>query len=246
MFFRKKTSPPPASFSSLGVDFHSHLIPGIDDGAQTMEESLALIRRMAAMGYRKIITTPHVSADHYPNTRERILEGRDALREKWSAECGEWRGVEIDAAAEYFLDENFEALLNTQPLLTLPGKRVLIEMAGVAPAHNLHDTIFKISTKGYKPVMAHPERYPYYMRDFSGVERLKGYGCELQVNLLSLAGQYGSAIREQGFKIIKRGLADFLCTDLHRAQHADLLEEALKDKQMKKVLERGGFLNNKL
>lgn len=245
MFFRKKPTTP-ASFSSLGVDFHSHLIPGIDDGARTMEESMDLSRRMAAMGYRKIITTPHVSADHYPNTREVILEGRDAVRERWSGECGVWRGVEIDVAAEYFLDEYFEELLNTQPLLTLPGKRVLIEMAGVAPAHNLHDTIFKIRTKGYRPVMAHPERYPYYMRDFSGVERLKDYGCELQVNLLSLAGQYGSAIREQGFKIVRKGLADFLCTDLHRAQHADLLEEALKDKQMRKVLERGGFKNFEL
>lgn len=245
MFFRKKTTPP-TSFSSLAVDFHSHLIPGIDDGAQSMEESLDLIRRMAAMGYRKIITTPHVSADHYPNTRERILEGRDAVREKWRVESGEWRGVEFDVAAEYFLDENFEELLNAQQLLTLPGRRVLIEMAGVAPAHNLHDTIFRIKTKGYQPVMAHPERYPYYMRDFSGVQRLKEYGCELQINLLSLAGQYGSAIREQGFKIVKKGLADFLCTDLHRAQHADMLEEALKDKQMKKVLERGGFKNFEL
>jgi protein-tyrosine phosphatase len=245
MFFRKKTTTP-ASFSSLAVDFHSHLIPGIDDGVRTLEESMALIRRMAAMGYRKIITTPHISADLYPNTREGILEGRDAVREQWRVECGEWRGVEIEVAAEYFLDENFEELLHTQPLLTLPGKRVLIEMAGVAPAHNLHELLFKMQTKGYRPVMAHPERYPYYMRDFSAVQRLKDYGCELQVNLLSLAGQYGSAIREQGFKIIKKGLADFLCTDLHRAQHADLLEEALKDKQMKKVLERGGFLNNKL
>lgn len=211
-----------------------------------MEESIGLIKRMAAMGYRKIITTPHIMIDHYPNTREGILEGRDAVRAAWKRECGEWKDLEFDAAAEYFLDEHFHELLNTQPLLTLPGKRVLIEMAGMAPAHNLHDTIFRIQTKGYKPVMAHPERYPYYMRDFDGVQRLKEYGCELQVNLLSLAGHYGSPIREQAFKLIKKGLVDYLCTDMHRAQHADAIEESLKDKHVKKVLEGGVFLNNKL
>jgi protein-tyrosine phosphatase len=245
MFFRS-TPIPPVTYASLGADVHSHLIPGIDDGAQTMEESLALIRRLAAMGYRKIYTTPHVSTDHYPNTREGILGGLEAVREQWRVEGGVWREVTLEAGAEYFLDEGFEELLMTSPLLTLPGRRVLVEMAGVAPAHNLHELLFRMQTKNYQPVMAHPERYPYYQRDFRQVERLKEQGCELQVNLLSLAGHYGSRIQDLAFKIVNRGLADFLGTDMHRAQHADTLEEALKDKRMKKALWEGKFRNVEL
>ena len=244
MFFRS-TPIPPLTYGSLGADVHSHLIPGIDDGAQTMEESLALIRRLAAMGYRKIYTTPHVSTDHYPNSREMILQGLEEVREQLRSQPSVI-SVQLEAAAEYFLDEGFEELLMTSQLLTLPGKRVLVEMAGVAPAHNLHELLFRMQTKGYRPVMAHPERYPYYQRDFRQVERLKEQGCELQVNLLSLAGHYGSRIQDLAFKIVNRGLADFLGTDLHRAQHADALEEALKDKRMKKALWEGKFRNVEL
>ncbi|MBK6621176.1 MAG: hypothetical protein IPG32_09955 [Saprospirales bacterium] len=232
MFFRSKT-PAIESYASLGVDLHSHLIPGIDDGAKTLEESLVLIRRMVDLGFKRIYSTPHVMADHYPNTREGILRGME----------GVLRGlngipIEFGVAAEYFLDEQFEELLQKEELLTLPGKRVLVEMAGVAPAHNLLDTLFRMRTKGYKPLLAHPERYPYYRRDFKALERLKDFGCEFQVNLLSLAGHYGSTIQEQGFKLIKHGMVEFLATDMHSEQHADKLKEALGDKRIQKVLEK--------
>lgn len=246
--FRLKKEPPLASYASLGVDIHSHLIPGIDDGVKTVEESVALIGRMAELGFRKIYTTPHVMADHYRNTREGILEGLEKVRagsreqRAGSREQGAGSRVELGVAAEYFLDEGFEELLNTEPLLTLPGNRVLVEMAGVAPAHNLPDLLFKMRTKGYRPLLAHPERYPYYSRDFRALERLKEYGCEFQVNLLSLAGHYGTTIQEQGFKIIKKGMAEFLGTDIHRDEHAEKLKEALGDKRMQKVLNLN-FLN---
>ena len=236
----------PGSYSSLGVDLHSHLIPGIDDGVRTVEESLTLIRRLAALGFRKIYTTPHVMADHYPNTRERILEGRDLVLEGLKGIEGGLEGIEFGAAAEYFLDERFEEILENGDLLTLPGDRVLVEMAGVAPASNLHDLLFRIQTKGYKPVLAHPERYPYYWRDFSAAERLKEYGCEFQLNLLSLTGHYGSIVREQAFKLLKKGLIDFLATDMHHEQHADKLEAALQDKKVRRVLEGNTFKNARL
>ncbi|MBK6903838.1 MAG: hypothetical protein IPH04_13815 [Saprospirales bacterium] len=232
MFFRSKT-PAIESYASLGVDLHSHLIPGIDDGAKTLEESLALIRRMVELGFKRIYTTPHVMADHYPNTREGILRGLEGVLKGL-----EGIPIELGVAAEYFLDEQFEELLQKEELLTLPGKRVLVEMAGVAPAHKLLDTLFRMRTKGYKPLLAHPERYPYYRRDFKALERLKDFGCEFQVNLLSLAGHYGSTIQEQGFKLIKHGMVEFLATDMHSEQHADKLKEALGDKRIQKVLEK--------
>ncbi|MBK7406586.1 MAG: hypothetical protein IPJ40_00070 [Saprospirales bacterium] len=245
MFFRSSKKPPtPSSYSSLGTDLHSHLIPGIDDGVRTLEESLTLIRRLVEMGYKKIYTTPHVMADHYPNTRGRILEGRDAVLEGLRGPDGyRGEGIEFDVAAEYFLDENFERLLQEEDLLTLPGNRVLIEMAGVAPASNLHDLLFRMQTKGYKPLLAHPERYPYYTRDFNAVERLKEYGCEFQLNLLSLTGHYGTTVRDQAFKLLKKGLIDFLGTDMHHEQHADKLKEALSDRKVRKVLEGTRFKN---
>ena len=242
MFFRSKPLGQPSTYAFLGVDLHSHLIPGIDDGAKTVEDSLALIRRMMELGFKRIYTTPHVMVDFYPNTREGILEGRDLVRQACGKEGLE--GLEgFDAAAEYFIDEHFEELLFTEPLLTLPGKRVLVEMAGVAPAHNLGDLLFRMRTKGYKPLLAHPERYPYYRRDFKALERLKEQGVEFQVNLLSLAGHYGSTIQEQGFKLIKKGLVEFLATDMHSEQHADKLKDALADKQIQRVLNQL-FLNN--
>lgn len=245
MFFRSKT-PSIESYASLGVDLHSHLIPGIDDGAKTLEESLAMIRRMAELGFRRVYTTPHVMADHYPNTREGILAGRDLVLKACREQGEGCREVFFDVAAEYFLDEQFEELLQKEELLTLPGKRVLVEMAGVAPAHNLLDTLFRMRTKGYKPLLAHPERYPYYRRDFKALERLKDFGCEFQVNLLSLAGHYGSTIQEQGFKLIKHDMVEFLATDMHSEQHADKLKEALGDKRIQKVLTEGKFSNAKL
>ncbi|MCB9283051.1 MAG: hypothetical protein H6563_03175 [Lewinellaceae bacterium] len=249
MFFRSKKPSTPGSFSSLGVDLHSHLIPGIDDGVRTVEESLTLIRRLAAMGFRKIYTTPHVMADHYPNTRERILEGRDLVLEGLRARRSDSEGgdgIEFGAAAEYFLDERFEELLQNGDLLTLPGDRVLVEMAGVAPASNLLGLLFRMQTKGYKPVLAHPERYPYYWRDFKAIERLKEQSCEFQLNLLSLTGHYGSQVREQAFKLLKLGMIDFLATDMHHEQHADKLEAALQDKKVRKVLDGNTFKNARL
>ena len=211
MFFRSKT-PAIESYASLGVDLHSHLIPGIDDGAKTLEESLALIHRMVELGFNRIYTTPHVMADHYPNTREGILRGLEGVLKGLNGSAFSKlpadKQVELGVAAEYFLDEQFEDLLQKEELLTLPGKRVLVEMAGVAPAHNLLDTLFRMRTKGYKPLLAHPERYPYYRRDFKALERLKDFGCEFQVNLLSLAGHYGSTIQEHGFKLIKHGMVE--------------------------------------
>jgi protein-tyrosine phosphatase len=106
-FFRKKT--PILNFSGIGVDMHSHLIPGIDDGAKTVADSLALIQGLQALGFKKIITTPHIYNEHYPNTKDGILRG---LAELKTALQEAQIDMTIEASAEYFMDSHFENLIS--------------------------------------------------------------------------------------------------------------------------------------
>ena len=232
-FFKKKTPLPQLDFSVLGTDMHSHLIPGIDDGAPDLETSLELIKALQTMGFSNLITTPHVMTDLYPNTSEIILKGLNDLQK-----AIEKAGMEItlSAAAEYLMDEAFGAKIEEENLLTLPGKRVLVEMSFVAEPPNLHDYLFRLQSRGYKPVLAHPERYLFYRGDLKKYERLKDYGCEFQINLLSSTGYYGKPIKETTRKLFKAGLIDFLGTDLHNNNHAELLNKGLKDPFLQQLL----------
>ena len=204
---------------------HSHILPGIDDGSPDMETSLQLIRAMQAMGYRQLIATPHVMTDFYPNTRSIILQKRDAVQA-----AVEKAGIDIviGAAAEYLIDENFEILYQKEPLLTLPGGYVLVEMSFFQPYPNFHKVLFDLQMKGYKPIFAHPERYSYF-RHTDQLQQIKDYGALLQMNLLSITGYYGKPIREQAQKLIDKDMIDFLGTDLHHARHAELLAKGLPD-----------------
>src|SRR5690349_18476422 len=118
--------PPVYDYSFLGADMHSHLIPGIDDGSQSMEESLELIRKFKSLGYRKLITTPHIMSDSFRNNPDIILEGLEKLRVAVKE-----AGIEIElaAAAEYYYDEGFSKLIKEKNLLTLNGNHVLFEVS---------------------------------------------------------------------------------------------------------------------
>ncbi|HMO39137.1 MAG TPA: hypothetical protein PKC76_05950 [Saprospiraceae bacterium] len=238
-FFKKK-DPSILDFSGFGVDIHSHLIPGIDDGADTVETSVHLIRQLQALGYRHLITTPHIMSDLYPNTREDILGGLAILQQ---AIQNAGLDITIDAAAEYYMDEHFEAIVRDNNMLTLPGNRVLVEMSFVTAPPNLYHNIFRLQTKGYKPVLAHPERYLFLKKDFSQYQRLKEYGCEFQLNLLSLTGYYGAPVRELALKLLKAKLIDFVGTDLHHERHIERLQQLLQDKSALRLLADYEFAN---
>lgn len=240
-FFRKIAIP--KDFSFLGTDLHSHLVPGIDDGAKTPEEALLLVRKLHGLGFRKIITTPHVMADLYPNTPEDIAKGLTQLRNKIAANGID---IQIDAAAEYFIDEHFAALVEHDQLLTLPGNRVLVEMSTLSAPPNLFNDLFRLQTKGYHPVLAHPERYIFLKRDFREYVRLKDYGCAFQLNLLSLTGYYGKPVRETAYKLLKNKMVNFLGTDLHHERHAAALYEMARDSSMMKLLAKYEFENMEL
>jgi protein-tyrosine phosphatase len=226
--------------SRIGIDIHSHLIPGIDDGVQTVEESVTMIRKMQDLGFRQLYTTPHIMWDCYKNTPERILSGLTDVRIACSAANLD---IEINAAAEYFIDEHFVELLEIpNSILTLPGNRVLVELPYSTPLMNTSETLFHIIERGYTPVLAHPERYTYFYSDPSIYKKLCGQGCELQVNILSLGSYYGENIQKMAEWLLKNKLITFLGSDAHKIQHLDLIRRIKK----RSALDSYPFQNEKL
>ena len=239
--FFKKASRDVADFSGIACDMHSHLIPGIDDGAKDMEDSLHLIRGLADLGYSKLITTPHVLVDYYPNTPTTIGDGFRAVQTELKKEN---IAVEFRAAAEYLMDDHFITLLETdQPLLTLKDKMVLVELSFAVPAINLKEILFLVQLKGYQPVLAHPERYLYFGANKGWYDQLKDAGCLFQLNLLSLKGYYGRGSLELAQYLIKKKYIDLLGTDLHHQRHLENLRSSRLSDAVKKLLDTGLIRN---
>jgi protein-tyrosine phosphatase len=222
---------------------HSHILPGIDDGAKTMEDSLAMIRQMAEMGYKRLIATPHIYRELYPNNSEIVLD-RLALVRRAVQDAG--IPVQIDAAAEYFMDEHFEDLLAKDDILTLPGGYVLVEMSFAAKSPGYRQIIFDMQLKGYKPILAHPERYPYLTDRMGELETLADGGCRMQLNLLSLGGVYGKGPQIAAEKMLKLGIVSMLGTDAHQPMHLRALADMVKKGIVGKVLDAHEFENKLL
>jgi tyrosine-protein phosphatase YwqE len=233
-FLKKKTvQEPENNFSRIQTDLHSHLIPGIDDGAQNMEESITLIQMLMSMGFKKLITTPHIMADYYRNTSDSILQGLEGLQKELVLRN---INIPIEAAAEYYLDETFENKLKRNDILTLGRKYVLFELSFINYPQNLFEVIDRILQKGYTPLLAHPERYPYMTGSIENYERLKDAGCYLQLNTLSLTGHYGKPTQVAAEQMVDRYLVDFIGSDMHKIKHADMLLKSLSMPYVIKLL----------
>jgi protein-tyrosine phosphatase len=244
LFSRTKNNRHRADFSLLNTDMHSHLIPGIDDGSPDLETSLELIRGMAALGYKKLITTPHIMWDMYRNERDTILTKSDVLNTAIRKEGIE---IELHAAAEYFLDEHVERLLrNNEPLLTINGKMVLVEFSMALAPMNLKDILFELQMKGYQPIIAHPERYIYLDKNKEFYDELKDTGCMFQLNILAVSGFYGKSVKELANYLIKKGYYDFVGTDLHHDRHLEALENPALADALMLLFETGKIRNSML
>ena len=163
LFASKKLSQA-INLAAIGTDMHSHLIPGIDDGVTSLDQSIAMIRGMRELGFSKIITTPHIQGEIYQNTPEIILSGLDVVRKAIKAEG---INVQLDAAAEYLLDDRFEEKFKANNLLTFGNKHILVELSYFSPHPNLFSFIFDLQIEGYKVILAHPERYSYWFNSFN-------------------------------------------------------------------------------
>ncbi len=225
------------------TDIHSHLLPAIDDGAKTYEESIALIKRFVALGYKKIITTPHIMSDYYRNTPEIIHSKLQKLRNKIKEQHID---IEIDAAAEYYMDEWFINQVNTQkPLLTFGDRFLLVETSFMSKPYLFFDTLFKLQAQGYKPILAHPERYTYLQNDFELVESIHQKKILLQINLNSLDGYYGKTAQKLAEKLIDRAMIQFAGSDCHGNRHLDSLQKVQKKKYYLK-LKKLALINHQL
>lgn len=238
--FSKKVPLEPIDYSILHTDLHSHLIPGIDDGSKSLEDSLTMLKRFSEFGYKKVITTPHVMSDFYKNTPEIILSGLETVRQGIKKAGIE---IEIDAAAEYFLDRYFEELIEQKELLTFGDNHVLFELSFSVEPPRVKEAIFNLQTQNYKPIMAHVERYPFYFNDFEKIEDFRSRGCLIQLNINSLSGQYGPAVKKMAEDLIDRDLIDVIGSDCHHVGHLNLMQKVRKNPHLHKIINNPKLLN---
>lgn len=217
-FFKRSkvpTGPVPESYAFLSTDMHSHILPGIDDGAPDVETAVELVRGLAGLGYKKLIASPHVFGDFYPNTNATIEASLRNLRE---ALVLAGIRVEVDAVAEYYLDNYFLDSVLPHGLRHFSNKEVVVEVSIAGWPRNFDDLIFSVQAEGYIPILAHPERYEYES-SLKPFEALREKGVLMQLNLLSAMGYYGKGVQEMAMKMMDARLYKYCGTDLHHPRH---------------------------
>lgn len=242
MFFSKRGDDTDSNIS-LDIDIHSHLIPAVDDGSQSLEESIEIIEMMSDLGYKKMIITPHVMADSYRNSTETLLDGLERLKEAIKVAKID---MMLEVAAEYYLDELFVERLQSDDLLTIGDRYLLFETSYIAKPMNFENIIFDIKVKGYKPILAHPERYRYITQPKEEYIYMKELGLYFQLDINSLGGFYGKQAKEQAKLLIKLGVIDFLGSDIHHRKQAFTLKKVLKSRAYKSIWNMNKIKNNRL
>ena len=244
-FFRKRNANVNiADYGILHADIHSHLLPGIDDGSPDLETSVHLIRGMKRLGYKKLITTPHIMWDVYKNTSDIISIKLQELKGRLADEQVD---IEVQGAAEYFVDEHLGELVEQkQPLLSFGNNFVLVEFSMVSQPFEWKKTLFEMQIYGYQPVIAHPERYSYLERNKDFYDELKSAGYLFQLNILSLSGLYGKSVAELARYLTKKGYYDLIGTDLHHVRHLEALKNPSVLSSLQQLLDSGKILNPSL
>lgn len=225
------------------TDIHSHLLWGLDDGAPSETESESMIAQLKHYGFGRCITTPHIMTHIWENTAEIILN----KEKEWESKSQYWNTkIPIKAAAEYLLDNNFKKKLEQDKLLTLKDNIVLVELSYSNPPIQLYEIIFELQLKGYKPLLAHPERYLYYTNKFSEFNQLKKAGCLFQLNVLTTTGYYGKDVANLAHKLLAGNLYDFVGSDIHNQNHMNQFDKPVILKNLnalREVMEKNAYFN---
>lgn len=227
------------NWSFIGWDIHSHILPGIDDGPATLENSIAIINELKNMGYKGAVTTPHIRSDHYPNTPQTIQTALDKVKTALKESNIDFQ---VKAAAEYYIDDSFISLLQKEPLLTIDQNHLLIEFSLLFEP-KIKDLIPRIQSAGYVPVLAHAERYLYYHSNLDKYKSLKDKGVLLQLNLISLAGYYSRNVKSVAASLLNDNLFDYCGSDAHHLKHVETMGTLLKSEYMTQ-LHAYPFLNS--
>ncbi|NER16866.1 tyrosine-protein phosphatase [Spongiivirga citrea] len=233
IFFKKKTVTLSDLIPKGYVDIHSHLLPGIDDGSKNIYQTTKLVKMLNEIGVEHFITTPHVMDDVWPNTTDRInnklIETANLLK------TFKINFSSFSAAAEYMIDDLFLKRLQKNDLLTIGEDYLLVEMSTFNPPINILEIIFEMKLAGYKPILAHPERYGYYFNKYKMYNDLKKAGCFFQVNLLSLTDYYGAQVQDTAFKLLSDNLIDFTGTDAHNERQINKLKDLIPNKEVNQI-----------
>ena len=241
--FKKKKKIAEFDFTNIGIDMHSHILPGIDDGAPTVKESVMMVKRLQALGFKKLIATPHIMADYYRNTPDTINKALDLLREELRIQEID---IPIEAAAEYYLDETFENKINAGNLMTMGGDYILFELSYINYPNNIKDIVKKLNDKGLKPILAHPERYPYLYGSIENFYKIREFGCYFQLNTISLSGYYGKQTQKVAEELVDHMMIDFIGSDMHHLRQADALDQSLFTPHLKTLFEEASLQNELL
>jgi len=237
-FFKKRNKI--TDISWLGIDMHSHILPGIDDGSPDIATSLRFVKSLAALGFNHSIATPHIYKELYPNNFESISTGRQSLQ---SAIDDAAISFKLESAAEYMVDQDFNL---DSKLCSLQDKFLLIEMSYLNESPNIVQQIFNVEIKGYKPILAHPERYIFYFKDQSKLKLFKEKGCLFQLNLLSIVGYYGKEVKQLAEYLLKEKMYDLAGTDLHHDKHLGTLQSAVESGKLHELIGSYPFKNKEL
>lgn len=241
-FFSKKKQPIITESDFVFTDMHSHVLPGLDDGADQLEDSLIILKKFIDLGYKKAILTPHIMGDAYQNTPTGIRERLDYLK----ANLGDLK-IDLACAAEYYIDESlYSKLENNQEILSFgKNKYVLIETSYINESSLLTHVCFELQSKGFTPVLAHPERYTYMYHDFKKYTDFFDRGLLFQINLNSLVGYYSDTSKKIVEKLIDHKMVHFVGTDCHSTKQAEATQRAKQTKHYQKLKDIP-LLNNTL
>lgn len=226
------------------IDIHSHLLPGIDDGAPTFEDSLRLAKALTEIGVSQFITTPHIIQHVWDNTHETIVANKKQTIEQLSQKNF---NLPFKAAAEYLMDDQFVHLFQNQSLLTLKDNYVLVEMSYINAPIQLYSILFDLRVAGYIPVLAHPERYLFYHKNLGEYDKLKKAGCLFQLNLLAVVGYYGENIAKIAEELLQKGRYDFVGSDVHHDNHIAAFDQKIKIKDvypLKEIIANNQFFKH--
>jgi protein-tyrosine phosphatase len=219
----RRSRPEPLDFSPLVLDFHSHLVPGVDDGAPDMETALAMVDGLVSLGYRGAVTTPHIYPGVYPNSAAGL---QLAFAPLLSAVTERHPGFALHLAAEYQIDDDFVRSVEAGEEILAHNKLVLVEVGfhAAPPDGLLEEAFFALQKRDFTPVLAHVERYPYWHRQLNVLSDLEARGVILQVNAASLAGAYGPEVQAAGTAALSAGIVGLVGSDAHGPRHISALE----------------------
>ena len=228
-FFRSKREQEKLFYNT---DIHCHILPGVDHGSQSIEQSLEMLEAEMEMGVNHVILTSHVTAVTFENTRESLM---DAFLKLQDAVTDAGMDIRLDLSAEYRMDEYFDREYAADHLIPMPGKHILLENSFQQELMNLNELLFDLQVQGYKTILAHPERYSYYSRRRKRYEELHNAGARFQINILSFTGYFGEEARESALWFAKNGMIDYLGSDMHNLKHAHIIMDYLNSKEWRKL-----------